>query len=110
MQAVDVLAEDYEIFEETMKTVTYETEEGDMLFAVAYEAMEELDKAQKHQHRSQDEMEATRESMDIVSRDFTNCWAHLNGAFREVSNCRALHEAACAELKKACQRDRRTQT
>ena len=82
--------------------MTYETEEGDMLFAVAYEAMEELDKAQKHQHRSQDEMEATRESMDIASRDFTNCWAHLNGGFREVSNCRALHEAACAELKKAC--------
>ena len=60
MQAVDVLAEDYEIFEETMKKVTYETDEGDMLFAVAYEAMEELDKAQKHQHRSQDEKEATR--------------------------------------------------
>ena len=101
MQAVDVLAEDYEIFEETMKTVTYETEEGNMLFAVAYEAME-LDKAQKHQDGSQNEMEATRESMDIASRDFTNCWAHLNGAFREVSNCRALHEAACAELNKAC--------
>ena len=44
---------------ETMKNVTYETEEGDMLFAVACEAMEELDKAQKHQDRWQDEMEAT---------------------------------------------------
>ena len=104
MQAVDVLAEDYEILQETTKNVTYETEEG------ACEAMEELDKAQKHQDRSQDEMEATLESMDIASRDFTNCWAHLNGAFWEVSNCWALHEAACAELKTACQRDRRTQT
>ena len=55
-------------------------------------------------------MEATRESMDIASKDFPNSWAHLNGAFGEVSNCQALHEAACAELKKACQRDRRTQT
>ena len=83
---------------------------GDMLFAVACVAMEELDKAQKHQDRSQDEMEATLESVDTASGDFTNCWAHLNGGFREVSNCRALHEAACAELKKGCQRDRRTQT
>ena len=45
MQALDTLAEEYEIFEETMKKVTCETEEGDMLCAVAYEAMEELDKA-----------------------------------------------------------------
>ena len=30
-----------------MKKVTHETEEGDMLYAVACEAMEELDKAQK---------------------------------------------------------------
>ena len=47
MQALDVLAEEYEIFEETMKKVTHETEEGGMLCAEAYEAMEELDKAQK---------------------------------------------------------------
>ena len=44
MQALDALAEDYEIFEETM---TYETEEGDMLYAVAHEAMEELDRARR---------------------------------------------------------------
>ena len=41
MQAPDTLAEEYEIFEETVKKVTLETEEGDMLFAVAYEAGEE---------------------------------------------------------------------
>ena len=39
MQAVDFLAEKYEIFEETMKKVT--PEEGDVLFAVAYEAVED---------------------------------------------------------------------
>ena len=45
LQALDVLAEEHEIFQKTMKKV--ETEEGDKLFAVAYEAMEELDLAQK---------------------------------------------------------------
>ena len=47
MQALDTLAEEYEIFNETMKKVTLETEEGDMLFAVAYEAGEELDRAKE---------------------------------------------------------------
>ena len=28
----------------------------------------------------------------------------MNGTFREVSNCRATHEATCAEVKKASQR------
>ena len=36
-RALDTLAEEYEIFEETMKKVTLETEEGDMLYAVASE-------------------------------------------------------------------------
>ena len=40
MQALDTLAEECEIFEETMKKVTHETEEGDMLFAVACEFRE----------------------------------------------------------------------
>ena len=89
-----------------------------MLFAVAYEAMEEFDKAQKDQDRLQDESAFTCESMVTASKEFTNCWAlhdaacanvintsaNLNGAFREVSNCRALHEATCVDLKKACQR------
>ena len=57
MQALDALAEDYEIFEDTMKKVRHETEEGDMLFAVAYEAMEEFDKAQREQDRLQDELD-----------------------------------------------------
>ena len=57
MQALDSLAEEFEIFEETMKKVTHETEESDMLHAVANEAMDELDKAQKDQDRLHDEME-----------------------------------------------------
>ena len=63
MQALDTLAEEYEIFEETMKKVTLETEEGDMLFTVAYEVGEELDRAQKDQDRLQDELELTCEGM-----------------------------------------------
>ena len=42
-----------------MQKVTYETEEGDIPFAVAYETTEELDKAQKDQDSLQDELEAT---------------------------------------------------
>ena len=75
MQVMDVLAEEYEILEETVKQVTHETEE--------------LDKAQKDQDRLQDELEATCESMVIASREF--------------SNCRAPHEVTCVDLKKACE-------
>ena len=57
MQALDSLAEEYEIFEETMKKVTLETEEGDMLFAVDYEVGEELE------DRQQDDLEFTCEGM-----------------------------------------------
>ena len=28
--------------------------------------------------------------MVTASKDITNCWANLNGALREVNNCRAL--------------------
>ena len=44
-----------------MKKVTHETEEGDMLFAVAYEAMEEFGKAQKDQDRLQDELQGVHQ-------------------------------------------------
>ena len=66
--------------------------------------MEELDKAQKEQDRLQDKLEARGESMGIASREFTNCWAHLDTAFGKVSNCLALHDVTCADLKRACQR------
>ena len=75
-----------------------------MLFAVAYVAMGELDKARKDQDRLQDELEATCESMVDASKEYTNCWANLNGALREVNNLRVLHVETCADLKKACQR------
>ena len=91
MQALDALAEEYEIFEETMKKVTYEAEDGDMQFVVACEAMEEFDKAQKDQDRVQDELEAACESTVAASQEDTNCWANLNGALREINNCRVLH-------------------
>ena len=74
-----------------MRKVTHETEEGDMLFAVAYEVGEELDRDQKDEDRLQDDLEFTCEGMVTVSKEF----------FREVSNCRATHEAICAEVKKA---------
>ena len=51
MQALDTLAEEYEIFEETMRKVTFETEEGDMLCAVASEVGEELERVLKDQDR-----------------------------------------------------------
>ena len=77
-----------------------------MLFAVAYEVGEKLDR------------EFTCEGMVTASKEFTNCWAlhnaacanvnnaraKLSGAFREVSNHRATHEATCADVKKASQR------
>ena len=80
--------------------VTHETEEGDMLYAVACEAKEELGKAQKDQDRLHDEMEGTCERMVAASKEYTTCWANLNGAFREANNRRALHVEACADLKK----------
>ena len=89
-----------------------------MLFAVACEVGEELDRAQKDQDRLQDELEVTCEGMVTASKEFSNCWAlpnaacanvtntsaKLNGAFREFSNCRATHEAVCAGVMKASQR------
>ena len=81
---------------------------------MASEVAEELDRAQKDQVRSQDELEFTREGIVNSSKEFTNSWAlhkaacknvnltitKLNGAFREISNCRATHEAVCTEVKK----------
>ena len=85
MQSLDTLAEEYEIFEETVKKVTLETEEGDMLFAVR----EELDRAQKDQDRLQDELEVTCEGVVPASKEFTNCWALHNAACADVDNTSA---------------------
>ena len=64
-QASDALANMYENFKDTMKKIEHETAEGDMFFAVAYEAMDELEKAQKVQAHLQDGLRATRESLDV---------------------------------------------
>ena len=47
MQALDTLAEENEAFEVTMIKVAFEHEEGDVLYAMASEVAEELDRAQK---------------------------------------------------------------
>ena len=59
MQALDTLAEEYEVFEETMKKVTLENEEDGMLYAAASEVEDELDRALKDQDRLQNELEFT---------------------------------------------------
>ena len=91
MQALDTSAEEYEIFAETMRKVTFETEEGDMLCAVASEVGEELERVLKDQDRLHDELEFTCEDMVTASKEFTNCWALHNPAW-------ALHKAACANV------------
>ena len=109
IQALDTLAEEYGVFEVTMKKVTFEHEEGDVLYAVASEVAEELDRAQKDQDRLQDELECSCEDLATACKEFSNCWAtheaasaKLSSAFREVSNRRATHEAICAEVRRAC--------
>ena len=84
-----------------MKKVTHETEEGDMLYAVAKKAMEELDKAQKDQDRLHDEIDGGHGRRLQRVR---NLLGELEWAFREVNYCRALHVEGGADLKKACQR------
>ena len=49
MQALDPLAAVYATFEDAWANVENEISEGDMLFAEAYEAVDELAKAQQHQ-------------------------------------------------------------
>ena len=108
IQALDILAEEYGVFEVTMKKVTFDHEEVDVLFAAASEVVEELDRAEKDQDRLQDELECTCEDLAIVSKEFSNCWAtheaasaQLSSAFKEVSNRRATHEAICAVVRRA---------
>ena len=87
--------------------MTLETEEGDTLFAVAYEAGEELDRAQKDQDRLQDELEFTREGLVTAYEELANCWTLHNADVNSTSadsNRRATHEATCASVKKASQR------
>ena len=108
LQALDTLAEEYEAFEVTMKKVAFEHEEGDVLYAMASEVVEELDRAHEEQERLQYEVEFTCECCVTASswalhnaacENVNVTSAKLNGAFREVSNRRATHEAVRAEVK-----------
>ena len=84
MQALDLL-------EDTWSNVENEISEGDThFFAEAYEAMDELAVAQQRQARFQDDLNCTRESLEIP--------------FRELKNCRTLHDAACDDLEDASKR------
>ena len=53
IQTPDALAEEYSAFEASMKKVTFEHEEGDVVYAVASEVADELERAQKDQDRLQ---------------------------------------------------------
>ena len=68
MEALDRLADVYATFEDTWANVEHKTAEGDMLFAVSYEAEDELAKAQPNQARFQDELKNSQASMDIAFR------------------------------------------
>ena len=109
-QALDALAEEYSAFEVTIAKVTSEHEAGDVLYAVASEVADELERTQKDQDRVQDELDSSCEDLGAARREFSNCWAHeatsakLCSAFREVCNRRATHEVICVEARKAWQR------
>ena len=68
MQALDRLADVYETFEDTWAFVEKETAEDDSLLPEADGAMDQLVAAQQHQARFLDEVESSRESLDIAFR------------------------------------------
>ena len=91
IQALDSLAEEYGVSEVTMKKVMFEHEEGDVLYAVASEVTDELERAQKDPDRLQDELDCSCEAMANAAREFFNCWA--------------AQEAATAKNKQRLQRN-----
>ena len=108
IQAFDALAEEYTSFEASMKKVTSEHEEVDVLSATVTEATDELGRAQKDQDRLQDELDCSCEDVATAVREFSNCWAAQEAAiaktsiaFREICKKRATHEAICVEARKA---------
>ena len=110
IRALDALAEEYTSFEASVKNVTSENEEGDVLYAVVTEATDELGRAEKDQDRLQDELDCSCEDVANAAREFSNCWAAQEGAiaktssaFREICKKRATHEAICVEARKAWQ-------
>ena len=83
-----------------------------MLYAVASEAGEEFDRAQKtsarragvHVSEYGHRLQGVHKLLGFARANVNNTSAKLSGAFREVRNRRATHEAVCAEVKKASQR------
>ena len=88
--ALDRLAEVYETFEDTWDIVVMESAQGDMLFASEEDAVHKLEGARQHQDRTLQVLEECHKSTD--------------GAFKEFSNCRALHEAAWFDVKEVGRR------
>ena len=80
-------------FEASMQKVTSEHEEGDVLYAVVTEATDELERAQKDQHRLQDELDCSCEDMATAVREFLQ----LLGRARS-SNCKKKEKPTRNEL------------
>ena len=82
-----------------------------MLYAVASEVADELERAQKDQDRLHDELDCSCENMATAAREFSKCWTaqeaatlKTSSALREICTRRAAHEAICVEARKAWQR------
>ena len=88
--AMDHLAEVYETFEDTWDIVVQESAAGDMFFASEEDVADKLGAAQRQQD---DALEALEE-----------CRMNMDSAYREFSNCQALHEAAWFDVKEAGRR------
>ena len=86
IRALEALAEEYTSVEPSMKKVTSEHEEGNVLYATVTEATDELEPAQTDQDRLQDELDCSREDMATSAREFSNCWAAQEAAIAKTSS------------------------
>ena len=89
IQVLDTLAEEYSTFEATMNKVTFEHEEGDVLYAVASEVADELERAKR-----------TRTVCKTNSIAPAKTWPPLPGNSPIVGP----HEEICVEARKVWQR------
>ena len=96
IQALDALAEKHTAFEASMKKVTSEhDEEGDVLYAVATELTDELERAQKDQDRLQDELDCSCEDTELIEK-----WQHQLQDGHPVSRAPSEHgEVILIELQ-----------
>ena len=75
------------------------------------EVAEELKRIQRDQGRLQDDLDCSCDGLAVATKDVSDCRAaheargvKLCNAFREVCNRRATHEVICVEAKKALHR------